>query len=147
MDGIIFKEAASVWPALFNRLDVFYELACGAQARGYRGRVDLMDIDANGRELLKRLDALLDTADPTLRQARGKAYGNAYLALGMLSDQAGRWAEARSYLLRAIKANPSLAASPSVARRLVKLCSGRRLARFARLLRDAHTDSAYEART
>ena len=142
-----FQEAASVWPALFNRLDVFYELACGAQARGYRGRVDLMDIGANGRELLNRLDALFDTSSPTLRRARGKAHGNAYLALGMLSDQAGHWAEARSYLLRAITANPGLATSPSVARRLVKLCSGRRLARFARLVRDARADSAYGNRT
>jgi len=141
------KEAASAWPALFHRLDVFYELVCGTQPRGYRGRADLMDIAASGRELLGRLDALLDTADSALRRGRCKAYGNAYLALGMLSDQAGHWGQARRYLLRAMIANPSLIISPSVVLRFAKLCSGQRLARLARRLRAARADDLREVRT
>lgn len=138
------EDAVSIWPALLKRLDVFYELACGDQPRGYRSRVDLMDIDNNGRELLRRLEILLDSAAPDLRRARNVAYGNAYLALAMLSDQAGRWTEARRYLLNAIVANPVLIASYSVVRRFVKLCSGQRLVSFVRKVCNAHTHNPQE---
>ena len=60
---------------------------------------------------------------------RRPAYGNAYLALAMLSDQAGDWRVARHYLLGAIRANPRLSGSYSVVRRLLKLCAGKRLMR------------------
>jgi glycosyltransferase involved in cell wall biosynthesis len=139
------REAASVWPDLLNRLDVFYELACGDQPRSYRGRVDLLNIEKNGDELLSLLGVLFANASPALRRMRRKAYGNAYLALGMLSDQAGQWGQARGYLLRGITENPELFTSPSVARRFVKLCSGQRLARMARTLRGDQTGEISEA--
>ncbi len=129
-----FQRAAEIWPRIADRLDVFYELACGDQPRGYRGRADLLDIEGNGRELLKQLDTLFLTASPDLGSMRGRAYGNAYLALGMLSDQAGNWSRARGYLFRAVAANPRLLGSASIVRRIVKLCLGRRLVDIARNL-------------
>lgn len=127
-------QAVSVWPNLLERLDTFYELACGDQPRGYRGLAGLLDIESNGAEMLKRLDSLFAEAGPTLEPMRRRAYGNTYLALGMLSDQAGRWGAARRYLFRAVRANPHLVASFGVARRLLKLCAGQRLAGLVRLM-------------
>ena len=139
------REAATIWPDLLSRLDVFYELACGDQPRSYRGRVDQLDIERNGAELLSRLGVLFTNASSALHRMRRKAYGNAYLALGMLSDQAGQWGAARGYLFQAMTTNPKFLTSPSVARRFVKLFSGQRLARMARALRGNRTVETYEA--
>jgi tetratricopeptide (TPR) repeat protein len=128
------EKAVSIWPDLLGRLDTLYELACGDQPHGYRGHVDSLDIEGNGREMLIRLDVLFGKADPMLQPMRRPAYGNAYLALGILSDQAGRWRAARCYLFQAIKANPRLLGSNSVARRLLKLLLGRRSLTIKRLI-------------
>ncbi len=81
---------------------------------------------------MNRLDKLFSDAQPEVASMKGVAYGNAYLALGMLNDQAGRWSRARQYLRRAIGANPRLIGSPSIMRRLFKLMAGQRLMRVAR---------------
>ncbi len=122
--------AASTYPPILERLDTFYELACGDQPRGYRGQADRLDIQTNGAEMLQRLAALF-AADPSLRALEGVAYGNAYLALAMLSDQAGDWATARRYLWQAARRHPGLL-SPSFLRRLLKLSAGKRLVGFLR---------------
>ncbi len=127
-------QAISIWPHLLERLDTFYELICGDQSKGYRGQVDLLDIESNGVEILKRLDDLFAKTNPSLEFLRYVAYGNAYLALGILSDQAGCWTTARCYLLQAIRANPRLLGSYPVVRRLVKLSAGQRLVEIARRL-------------
>jgi hypothetical protein len=129
-----FRQAVQSWPPLVNRLDPFYELVCGNQPRGYRGQADLLDIDGNGRELLTHLETLFSTASPALTALCGTAYGNAFLALAMLSDQAGAWGRARRYLLRGMAANPQLLGSPLVLRRLAKLCLGRRLVKLGKSL-------------
>jgi hypothetical protein len=119
--------AVSTWPQLLERLDMFYELACGDQPYGYRGDAQLLDIDGNGADMLRRLGALFSTADAEIRSLRRTAYGNANLALGMLSDQAGRWSRSRRYLWEAIRANPDLLGSWPVLRRLLKVCAGKRI--------------------
>lgn len=126
-------QAVSTWPHLLERLDTFYELACGDQPKGYRGQVNLLDVEGNGTEMLRRLDSLFIKSGSTLDSMRRAAYGNAYLALAMLSDQAGRWAAARRYLLQAVGANPRLMGSYPVIRRLLKLCAGQRLVSLVRL--------------
>jgi tetratricopeptide (TPR) repeat protein len=125
-------QAVETWPWLLQRLDTFYELACGDQPRGFRGRADMLDIEANGGEMLRRLETLLAGSSPGLRALRPAAVGNAYLALAMLSDQAGDWSAARRYLLKAAHCNPSLLRDRRVLRRLAKLTAGRNLAEFAR---------------
>ena len=87
-------------PTYSRELDTFYELACGNQPRGYRGWAELMEIDRNGAELFTRLDQLFSRAQPEVACLKSTAYGNAYLALGMLSDQVDDWAVARRYLWR-----------------------------------------------
>jgi tetratricopeptide (TPR) repeat protein len=125
-------QAVETWPWLLQRLDTFYELTCGDQPRGFRGRADMLDIEANGGEMLRRLETLLAGSSPGVRALRPAAVGNAYLALAMLSDQAGDWSAARRYLLKAAHCNPSLLRDRRVLRRLAKLTAGRNLAEFAR---------------
>lgn len=119
--------AAETDPAILQRLDTFYELALGDQPRGYRGEAKLVDLKRNGAEMLRRLDALFASADPSVQALRSAAYGNAYLALAMLSDQAGDWAAARRYMRQAVRCSPALMRDPAVGRRLLKLHLGRRL--------------------
>ena len=133
--------AAKVWPDLFKSLDTLYELACGDKHWGERGQADLIDIEGNGVEILRRLDDLFAQAAPAMWSLRRAAYGNTYLALGILSDQAGQWAKARGYLVRAVAANPRLLASYSVVRRMIKLCSGQRLVRLMRTLQGVRAGS------
>lgn len=121
------EQAVTIWPEIFNRLDTFYELTCGNQPRGQRGKADLLEIDRNGAELIQQLDQLFARSGPEVTALRRAAYSNTYLALAMLSDQAGRWESGRKYLRRAVKANPRLAGSPSVVRRYAKLALGRPL--------------------
>lgn len=123
----LLAKGVSIWPGLLERLDTFYELACGDQSRGYRGRADLLDIEDNGAEMLRRLEALFATANARVQALKGAAYGQAYLALAMLSDQAGEWTQARGYLTRALIAHPALLCDAAVARRLIKLYIGKRL--------------------
>jgi glycosyltransferase involved in cell wall biosynthesis len=129
------EKAVSIWPALLGRLDTYYELACGDQPRGYRGLANLLDIEGNGAELLKRLDSLFARACPTLDSMRRRAYGNAYLVLGLLSDLAGRSAVARRYLLRAAVTHPTLLATGQLPRKLIKTCLGSRVVGVTRRLR------------
>ena len=136
------RRAFSIQPSLLDSLDTYYEVACGDQPMGYRGQADLLDIEKNGAEIMARLDTLFAAGEPNLRTMRSAAYGNAYLALGILSDQAGRWQLARGYMLQAIRANPRLLASYPVVRRLLKLLAGRKLVRAGRrVLRNVHDQS------
>ena len=114
-------QAVWVWPDLLKQLDTFYELACGDKPWGYRGQADLLNIESNGADLLKRLNGLFIQVGIPLRYLRRPAFGNAYLSLGILSDQAGRWAAARRYLWQAVRANPRLLTSYTVVWRLFKL--------------------------
>jgi GT2 family glycosyltransferase len=129
------REAAQVWPPILTRLDTFYELACGDQPRGNRGEARSLEIEPNGAEMLRELGVLFAGASPGLQALRPLAFGNAYLALGMLSDQAGNWAAARHYLLRAIRHNPQLI-SGSFVRRMGKVTAGKHVVGFLKGLRD-----------
>lgn len=136
--------AVSIWPDLLGELDTFFEMALGDQPRGYRGEARLVNIDANGAEMLRRMDALFASADPPVLALKGPAYGNAYLALAMLSDQAGDWSAARRYIRQAVRAYPALLRDRSVARRLVKLSLGQRMVNGLRRLQPGTSANAAE---
>jgi tetratricopeptide (TPR) repeat protein len=120
------QQAVGIEPDLLERLDTFYELALGDQPRGYRGETTQVDIAANGAEMLRRLDILFASASPSVQALKGVAYGNAYLALAMLSDQAGDWAAARRYMLKAMRFDPHILANRRALRRFAKILTGRR---------------------
>jgi tetratricopeptide (TPR) repeat protein len=131
------EKASLVWPEILQRLDIFYELAVGGQPRGYRGRAELLDIVGNGDAILARLDHLF-SHNIELGHIKSTAYGNAYLALGMLSDQARHWTDARRYLGKAIRSNPRLLTSYPVMRRLAKVCAGPAVVDRIRTSRGGH---------
>jgi hypothetical protein len=130
--------AIQTWPPLLENTSLFFELICGDQPKGYRGVAHSLDIGGNGREMLKYLDSLF-VEMPSLKPVRRTAYGNAYLSLAMLSDQAGDWTRARLYLRRAIAANPSFLASYPIVRRLLKLYAGKRLVDQLKRLRTSES--------
>ena len=121
-------QAINLYPPLLDRLDTFYELACGDQRKGVRGKAELIDLPASGAQMLSWLDRLYTHPDRLLQPYRGVAYGNAYLALAMLSDQSGDWPAARRYLINSFKANPRLLKSYPHVRRMAKLLIGPTLA-------------------
>jgi len=127
----LLSRAMTIWPPLLGQLDTFYELACGDQMKGWRGDTALLDVEGNGRALLTWLGVLFANT-PALTGLQPAAYGNAYLALAMLSDRAGRWDLARHYLRKAISARPRLITSPAILWRLLKLTAGQRVMRLVR---------------
>ncbi len=139
----LLAQAITLYPKLLRRLDTFYELACGNQVKGYRGKANLLDISKNGMDMLVRLNDLFAHSTPNVISMRRIAFGNAYLALGMLSDQAGQWRSARSYLWRAINASPALLRDTKVVRRLLKLYAGKW---FIGQLRRAQARISYQRR-
>ena len=122
----LLKTAFSIFPELLTRTSTFFELACGNQPRGYRGQASLLDLERSSADMLHFLDAFFKSAEPSVQPLRNVAFGNAYLALAMLSDQSGLWSQARIYLLKAIQYNPKLI-STSYLRRLAKLSAGKRI--------------------
>jgi tetratricopeptide (TPR) repeat protein len=140
----LLAQAVEAYPHLLERLDTSYELACGDQPREYRGQAKPLDIEKNGAEMLTRLDHLVSQASPMVAALRRTAYGNAHLALAMLSDQAGNWAAARRHLLRAMRFHPDFLRDPLVFRRFVKLCLGQRVIRGTRRLPSDSTASPTE---
>jgi glycosyltransferase involved in cell wall biosynthesis len=121
------RHAVEVEPGLLARLDTFYELALGDQPRGYRGDSMTFDTELSHRELQRRLDSLFASVAPPLQAHKDVAFGNTYLALAMLSDQAGQWNAARRYMRRAIRSHWPLLRDQSVVRRMIKLYMGRRV--------------------
>lgn len=132
------SRAVAVWPNILEQLDTFYELACSDQPRGYRGHAAELDVERNGAAMIKGLDALFAQADAAVASKRPAAYGHAYLALAMLSEQSGDWKQARRYLLLAVSAYPRLLTVGSVIRRWLKLLAGRKLISIARRLRQGN---------
>jgi len=131
------RQGVTLWPQLLARLDTLYELACGDQPPGQRGAVNQLNLERNRADLLKRLDELFAQSDSTLAVVRAATYGNTYLALGMLSEQAGHWSTARLLLLKALRANPRLGLDLSFMRRLLKVSAGPRVVRKLRKARPA----------
>lgn len=119
-------QAIATWPALLERLDTFYELICGDQTKGYRGKADLLDVAATATTMYAWLDRIFTHPIETVRARRPAAYGHAHLATAMLHDQAGNWPAARRELNQAIRQNPRLLGSAGVMRRWLKLHLGQR---------------------
>jgi glycosyltransferase involved in cell wall biosynthesis len=127
-------QSASIWPEILLQPETHYELACWDQPRGYRGQAESLDLARNASLLLAGLERLFAQGGNTLQDVRRAAFGQAYLALAMLADQAGRWGLARAHLVRAVRWEPQLLWQPVTARRLARLVAGRRLVTLLRAL-------------
>ena len=117
------------YPPMAERVDVFYELACGDQPRGWRGDLQHLNLENTRQILLDSLAAVFDGLDvpPDLGVLRVAAYGNAYLALGLVAYVKRDLAASRKYMAQAIKHRPALALDPRLNTRMVKSLLGPRL--------------------
>lgn len=95
-------------PDLVIRLDVFYELGCGDQPKGFRGDFSTLNVHQNASLLLEMLEKLFHDPSllPDVISYKRVAFANAYLALGLLFYGTRQFRAARGFLLRALATNP-----------------------------------------
>ncbi len=118
------RQGAIIWPEILSRLGTLYELVCGNQPPGLRGDASRLNLAQRAIYMRQHLEMLFQLGGAALAPYRGIAYGNTYLALGMLSDQAGNQLAARKYLWTALRHHPQFIAAYSFARRLLKVSLG-----------------------
>lgn len=121
------RQALLIYPEYAERLDLFYELACGYQPRGFRGDFESHNLVQSEELLLDTVRYLFDSADapPELRGLRQTAYTNAYLALGMLAYGGGHMRESRRFMTNAVRVAPTLLADRRLVSRYAKSLLGR----------------------
>lgn len=117
-----FRQAVTISPELLLARDVYYELGCGNQPRGYRGYFPALDINYNAKILFNLLDRLFDDAQisQAVKMRKRQAYINANLVLGKLSYGAGHLKDCQHFFGRAIAADPGLLFDSEVAPTLLK---------------------------
>jgi glycosyltransferase involved in cell wall biosynthesis len=138
------KQALLYYPEFTQRIDFFYELACGFQPRGYRGDFSSHNLQESEVVVFNTVRFILDSPDtpPGLRALRNSAYAHAYLALGMLAYGAGHMQQSRTYMIRAVQADPAIVTDQRLVSRYVKSFAGRRVLDTLRLhrRREDHPD-------
>jgi len=120
----LLEAACAFWPALISSIETYYEIACITQPRGLHGEVGTIDLIARETHMTAWLKDYFQRSSLDVKSIQGRAFGNMYVSLAMISDQKGDWARARHYLLRAIACEPALGRDPSILRRLMKLAIG-----------------------
>ena len=123
------RQALLYYPEFARRLDLFYELACGFQPRGYRGDFGSHNIQESEEVVFDTVRFIFDMPDSAsgLRTVRNSAYAHAYLALGMLAYGAGHMRQSRTYMIRAVRADPALVTDQRLVSLYVKSFVGRRV--------------------
>ncbi len=96
-----FSKMAVICPQLLGELETFYELSLGDQPKGSRGDFSTLDIGRNASVALGILSQLFNKPEAEYQRYRNAAYGNTYLALGLLSYGAKDYNGTRKYLLQA----------------------------------------------
>ena len=136
------REMARVCPKLLTEIETFYELGCGAQAKGYRGDFASLNLDQSRDEVLRFLEEIFKTDFPARSAAlRTEAYATAYYVLGLLYYGRDQTASARHCLLEAFTRKAALLRErnavallaksllgPTLLKRLKRMRSGSRLA-------------------
>jgi hypothetical protein len=119
----------SFYPPLAERVDIFYELACGDQPRGRRGDLQHLNLQNNSQILLDSLSAIFEgpAVPPDLLAWRAAAYGNAHFALGLVAYARRELAASRKHMVQAVRHRPALALDPRLNTRMVKSLLGARV--------------------
>lgn len=138
------RKALKIDPTLAEDLDLFYELALGNQPAGYRGLFGQLNLETNAQNVSKLLQVIVGSSHvgPEAHTLRSKVYGNAYLALGIVAYGGRRMAQARQYLIRALRAQPKLLLQRQTIPMLIKSYLGTRLVSYIRHWRTRLTHSA-----
>ena len=124
-------------PALCASVDMYYDLAWANQPLGRRNAGRQPNVERNAAFILRGLANAFACKDasPRLRPWRTRAFGHAYLALGMVAYGSGRLDLARHYMTKALLGGPALWRDGRVWGTLVKATAGRRLLGAARAWR------------
>lgn len=110
---------------LADDLSLFYELAMGTQATGFRGTGTGLDLAANAAGLQRMLTALFDGRHaPDLRPCRGRVHGMAWFGLGLLAYNTNELAVSRRALSRALTWRPGVWREPRLRGALLKSLAG-----------------------
>jgi glycosyltransferase involved in cell wall biosynthesis len=123
------ERAFTLYPEMTAEVDTFYQLALAHQPVGSRGVFETLDLEVGTRNVLQALDAVFASRSSAaeLRPYRLQAYGNAYLALGLLAYGRGDLRAARAFLLDALRCQGSLKFRRPLLSTLLKTCLGHRL--------------------
>jgi hypothetical protein len=129
--------AASIYPDLLVDSATYYELACGPQARGYRGLVNKLDLAARQDSLFELTERLAAAPALSGRIAPTQTMqGQVLWAMARLQYQSGNAQAARSALLRAGRLDSSLLRNRQFAALLARTVVGaRQVARLKRMAR------------
>ena len=121
-------------PSLANDLEIFYQMALGAQPLGFRGSNEKIDLEGNASKTVSLLNEVFQDRSPGLQSLRKKIYGMACYAIGMCAFNTGNYALSRRYLGLAGKYRPGLWFSSDLASRWLKSWLGKRwIAKLRRL--------------
>lgn len=129
-----FKKALNYCPDFAGQMEIFYELGCGNQPKGYRGDLARLDVDKNSVNLFYLLEATFTgpAVSPSLQAVENPAYANAHFALGLLYYGAGKQVEARRQLLAALRYRFELLFNRQWSSTLLKSLLGDQLIKTAR---------------
>lgn len=119
------RKAFQIDPSLAVDLDLFYDLAFGAQPAGQRGDPGRVDI-AQSASALDDLHQMIfqPPLPPSLASVERQVYGTAYCALGLVAYGKGERSLSRQLLLKALRCRPALWLDREVAGKLVRSMAG-----------------------
>jgi glycosyltransferase involved in cell wall biosynthesis len=136
--ALYLRQALQADPTLASDLDLFYDLALGAQPSGFRGAAHQLTLQANAHQLDATLATVFDLATTSLpEQVRTQTYGTAYLALGLVAYNSDELGLSRRFLSKALWAKPMLWRDRRVIGNLLKSLAGKTgLGRLRQLYRN-----------
>jgi glycosyltransferase involved in cell wall biosynthesis len=123
---------------ILHTLSTWYELIYGDQPRGYRGVIELLNLEARAQNITSHLKNLVDQCKENQPRDAQLAQASAYLALALLYEELGDLGSSRRYLLHSIFARPNPSDLLIIARRLPVLA-------IKELLRSTLTTSKHAA--
>lgn len=96
--------ALQVDPTLSEDLNLFYEIALGAQTLGQRGTTDQIDFNRNEKNLKNLLNHVFASPlHPALTRIKDQVFGTAYYALGLVAYNSSQYHSSWRFLLTALK--------------------------------------------
>jgi hypothetical protein len=122
------RRALQIDPTLAVDLDLFYDLALGAQPVGYRGAAEGLNLGENARHLIRLLAGIFGSPDMSeVKSLRRTTFGTAHAALGLVAYNTDHLSVSRRHLAQALYFRPDLRHDARVIGDLIKSCLGRPL--------------------
>lgn len=119
--GCHLSRAIQIDPTLAEDIDLFYDLAHGAQPLGHRGTAYQLDLSENARRLLIMVKSISwEIANGRTDHVFSRAMGTAWYALALLADHSGARSSGRRFLFNALKSQPRLWRDPRFVKHLLK---------------------------